>query len=155
MNQGNLVHLAITLRSLKPRKENQLLMFVWTEAVRWMGSNSSRRSRLVGVVKNLRSEDLLALTTLDDSAQVVVPLQKVSDKHQLINVIEKISIGGARISEEVGMARDELDKADSEYQKDVAAFGRVGKPRCHDPVALFHVVADLNRRKSEPHVWDL
>ena len=57
----------------------------------------------VGVVKNLRSEDLFAFNTLDDSAQVAAPLQKVSDKHQLIKWgLRKFRSEAARISEEVG-----------------------------------------------------
>jgi len=66
-----------------------------------------------GIVQNLRPDDLFALTTFDDSAEVVLPLQKVSNKNHLIKVIGELHTRGCtNLSGGWSLARDELDKAE-------------------------------------------
>ena len=53
------------------------------------------REACAAVVRNLRPDDLFTLVVFDDSAQVVIPLQKPADRPGMIAAIERIADGGS------------------------------------------------------------
>ena len=53
------------------------------------------REACAAVVRNLRPDDLFTLVVFDDSAQVVIPLQKPVDRPGMIAAIERIADGGS------------------------------------------------------------
>jgi Ca-activated chloride channel family protein len=64
------------------------------------------------VVKNLRADDLFALTVFDDVAQVVIPLQKIASKSKAVETIREIQSGAStNLTGGWTLGRDELKKA--------------------------------------------
>ncbi len=47
------------------------------------------------VVQNLRREDNFSLITLDDAAEVVIPMGPVSSKQAVLDRIDRIQTGGS------------------------------------------------------------
>ena len=48
----------------------------------------------VGVVKNLRPDDLFSLVTFDSEVEVVLPLVKIEDKERVCEIIRNLSTRG-------------------------------------------------------------
>jgi Ca-activated chloride channel family protein len=72
------------------------------------------------VVRNLRPDDLFTLVVFDDSAQVVIPLQKPTDRPAMIAAIEQIAAGGStNLMAGWLLGRDELLKAGSESDRKI------------------------------------
>ena len=116
-NRGNLVHLAIkaTAPALAPKERKPVAFCICLDRSGSMQGVKFQHAlkACTGIVQNLRSDDLFALTTFDDSAEVVLPLQKVRDKNQLIKVIGELHTRGCtNLSGGWSLARDELDKAE-------------------------------------------
>ena len=153
-NQGNLVHLAIKASAPKLESEQRkpVAFCVCLDRSGSMEGIKFQQALLacVGVVKNLRSDDLFALTTFDNEADVVVPLQKVSDKNQLISVIQKISIGGCtNLGGGWCMARDELDKAEPGIPRRMLLLsdGLVNRGVMHPEVLLSYAGGGLEQKE--------
>ena len=66
----------------------------------------------VGVVKNLRLDDLFSLVTFDSEVDVVLPLEKIEDKQRVCEIIKSLSTRGMTyLSGGWEQAKDELLKA--------------------------------------------
>jgi Ca-activated chloride channel family protein len=78
------------------------------------------REACAALVRNLRPDDLFSLVVFDDSAQVVIPLQKPVDRHGMIAAIKRIA-DGASTNLMAGwlLGRDELLKAGNECDKKI------------------------------------
>src|SRR5215469_14283014 len=76
------------------------------------------RESCAAVVRNLRPDDLFTLVVFDDSAQVVISVQKPVDRTGMIAAIERIA-DGASTNLMAGwlLGRDELLKAGTECDK--------------------------------------
>jgi Ca-activated chloride channel homolog len=78
------------------------------------------RQACTAVVRNLRPDDLFTLVVFDDSAQVVIPLQKPVDRHTMIAAIERIADGGStNLMAGWLLGRDELLKAGTECDRKI------------------------------------
>ena len=67
----------------------------------------------VGVVKNLRADDLFSLVTFDSEVEVVLPLAKIEDKQRVCEIIKCLSTRGMTyLSGGWEQAKDELLKAE-------------------------------------------
>ena len=78
------------------------------------------REACAAVVRNLRPDDLFALVVFDDSAQVVIPLQKPVDRPEMIAAIERIADGGStNLMAGWLLGRDELLKAGAECDRKI------------------------------------
>ena len=72
----------------------------------------------VGVVKNLRADDLFSLVTFDSEVEVVFPLDKIEDKNRVCEIIKNLSTRGMTyLSGGWEKAKDELLKAEPEILK--------------------------------------
>src|SRR6516164_5274421 len=78
------------------------------------------REACVAVVRNLRPDDLFTLVVFDDSAQVVIPLQKPVDRPGMIAAIERIADGGStNLMAGWLLGREELLKAGAECDRKI------------------------------------
>jgi Ca-activated chloride channel family protein len=78
------------------------------------------REACAAVVRNLRPDDLFSLVVFDDSAQVVIPLQRPMVRHGMINAIERIAEGGStNLMAGWLLGRDELLKAAPNCEKKI------------------------------------
>ena len=67
----------------------------------------------VGVVKNLRPDDLFSLVTFDSEVEVVLPLVKMEDKEQVCEIIRNLSTRGMTyLSGGWEQAKEQLIKAE-------------------------------------------
>ena len=67
----------------------------------------------VGVVKNLRPDDLFSLVTFDSEVEVVLPLAKIEDKEQVCEIIRNLSTRGMTyLSGGWEQAKEQLIKAE-------------------------------------------
>ena len=72
------------------------------------------------MVRNLRPNDFFSLVVFDDSAQVVIPLQKPTDRHGMLTAIAGISEGGStNLMAGWLLGRDELLKVGAECDKKI------------------------------------
>ena len=68
----------------------------------------------VGVVKNLRPDDLFSLVTFDSEVEVVLPLVKIEDKERVCEIIRNLSTRGMTyLSGGWEQAKEQLIKAES------------------------------------------
>ena len=75
-------------------RENQWhLQSVRTGVVRWQWKRKFDYAleACVGVVKNLRPDDLFSLVTFDSEVEVVLPLGKIEDKQRVCEIIKSLS----------------------------------------------------------------
>jgi Ca-activated chloride channel family protein len=78
------------------------------------------RESCAAVVRNLRPNDFFSLVIFDDSAQVVIPLQKPTDRHAMIKAIAGISeAGSTNLMAGWLLGRDELLKVGPECDKKI------------------------------------
>jgi len=78
------------------------------------------REACAAVVRNLRPDDLFTLVVFDESAQVVIPLQKPVDRPGMIAAIERIADGGStNLMAGWLLGRDELLKAGAECDRKI------------------------------------
>jgi Ca-activated chloride channel homolog len=78
------------------------------------------REACAAVVRNLRCDDLFTLVVFDDSAQVVIPLQKRADRQSMIAAIERIRHGGStNLMAGWLLGRDELLKSGPESSRKI------------------------------------
>ena len=67
----------------------------------------------VGVVKNLRPDDLFSLVTFDSEVEVVLPLAKIEDKNRVCEIIKNLSTRGMTyLSGGWEQAKEQLKKAE-------------------------------------------
>jgi Ca-activated chloride channel family protein len=78
------------------------------------------REACAAVVRNLRPDDLFTLVVFDESAQVVIPLQKPVDRPGMIAAIERIADGGStNLMAGWLLGREELLKAGAECDRKI------------------------------------
>jgi Ca-activated chloride channel family protein len=78
------------------------------------------REACAAVVRNLRPDDMFTLVVFDNSAQVVIPLQKPLDRHEMIAAIEQIGDrGSTNLMAGWLLGRDELLKVGAECDKKI------------------------------------
>jgi Ca-activated chloride channel family protein len=78
------------------------------------------RESCAAVVRNLRPNDFFSLVVFDDSAQVVIPLQKPTDRQAMVKAIEGISeAGSTNLMAGWLLGRDELLKVGAECDKKI------------------------------------
>ena len=99
-NEPRPVHLVATLSAPKLEATNRPRSAAFAVVLDRSGSMAGEplhlaREACAAVVRNLRPDDLFTLVVFDDSAQVVIPLQKPADRHGMIGAIERITVGGA------------------------------------------------------------
>jgi Ca-activated chloride channel homolog len=99
-NEPRPVHLVATLCAPKLEAHTRPRSAAFAVVLDRSGSMAGEPLRLareacVAVVRNLRPDDLFTLVVFDDSAQVVIPLQKPVDRHGMIAAIERIRDGGS------------------------------------------------------------
>ena len=99
-NEPRPVHLVATLCAPKLETHNRPRSAAFAVVLDRSGSMAGEPLRLAreacaAVARNLRPEDLFTLVVFDDSAQVVVPLQKPMDRPGMIAAIERITDGGS------------------------------------------------------------
>ncbi|MDZ4789442.1 MAG: VWA domain-containing protein [Blastochloris sp.] len=76
------------------------------------------------VVKNLRSEDLFSLVVFDGEAQVLIPLQKIVCKNEILATIRQINKGGStNLTAGWMLGRDELKKAPQGVRRRLLLLG--------------------------------
>src|SRR5215469_2190175 len=74
----------------------------------------------VGIIRNLRPDDLFSVVVFDDTAQVVIPLQKPVDRRGMAESIARISPGGStNLMAGWLLGRDELLKAGQDCDKKI------------------------------------
>jgi Ca-activated chloride channel family protein len=124
-NEPRPVHLIATLSAPKLEAHTRPRSVAFAVVLDRSGSMASEPLRLAReacatVVRNLRTDDLFTLVVFDDSAQVVIPLQKPVDRHGMIAAIERIADGGStNLMAGWLLGRDELLKAGSECNRKI------------------------------------
>ena len=118
-NEPRPVHLVANLRAPKLEEHTRPRPAAFAVVLDRSGSMAGEPLRLAreacaAVVRNLRADDLFTLVVFDDSAQVVIPLQKPADRQGMIASIERIRHGGStNLMAGWLLGRDELLKAGS------------------------------------------
>jgi Ca-activated chloride channel family protein len=115
-NEPRPVHLVANLRAPKLDAHSRPRSAAFAVVLDRSGSMAGEPLRLArescaAAVRNLRADDLFTLVVFDDSARVVIPLQKPVDRHGMIAAIERISDGGStNLMAGWLLGRDELSK---------------------------------------------
>jgi Ca-activated chloride channel family protein len=124
-NEPRPVHLVANLRAPKLEEHTRPRQAAFAIVLDRSGSMAGEplqlaREACAAVVRNLRPADLFTLVVFDDSAQVVIPLQKPADRQRMIGAIERISDGGStNLMAGWLLGRDELLKAGSETARKI------------------------------------
>ena len=124
-NESRPVHLVATLCAPKLETHNRPRFAAFAVVLDRSGSMAGEPLRLAreacaSVVRNLRPEDLFTLVVFDDSAQVVIPLQKPVDRQEMIAAIEQIGDrGSTNLMAAWLLGRDELLKAGSQCDRKI------------------------------------
>jgi predicted DNA-binding transcriptional regulator YafY len=124
-NEPRPVHLVakLTAQKLEPHARSRSAAFA--VVIDRSGSMSGKplqlaRESCAAVVRNLRPKDFFSLVVFDDSAQVVIPLQKPTDRQGMMAAIAGISEGGStNLMAGWLLGRDELLKVGSECDKKI------------------------------------
>src|SRR5262249_25551993 len=124
-NEPRPVHLVASLRAPKLEEHTRPRQAAFAIALDRSGSMAGEPLRLAreacaAVVRNLRADDLFTLVVFDDSAQVVIPLHRPTDRHGLIAAIGQITDGGStNLMAGWLLGRDELLKAGPETARKI------------------------------------
>jgi Ca-activated chloride channel homolog len=124
-NESRPVHLVANLRAPKLEANIRPRPAAFAIVLDRSGSMAGEPLRLAreacaAVVRNLRADDLFTLVVFDDSAQVVVPLQKPTERQRMIAAIERISDGGStNLMAGWLLGRDELLKSGPESSRKI------------------------------------
>ena len=98
-NEARPVHFAVRLRAesiTQPRPVPAAFCVVLDRSGSMQGEPLARaREAAALAVRNLRSEDQLALVVFDDAAQTILPLQRVCDRTAVLSRIHRIEPGGS------------------------------------------------------------
>jgi Ca-activated chloride channel family protein len=118
-NQGRPVHLAVSLTAGAAAAEARraLAFCVVLDRSGSMAGAPLRNARLAceTVIRNLRPADGFALVAFDDRAEVVIPLQPVTDKAGAIAAVRGIADrGSTNLTAGWMLGRDELAKTDGD-----------------------------------------
>jgi len=117
-NQGRPVHLELRLQAGKASEEGTRPPMAFCAVLDRSGSMAGlplRHAKLAceTVVRNLRPTDEFALVVFDNKAEVIVPLQKITDRQSILDRIRAIDDGGStNLTGGWMLGRDELAKSD-------------------------------------------
>jgi Ca-activated chloride channel homolog len=117
-NEGRPVHLSVNLRAGSAGEEQRRPM-AFCAILDRSGSMADlplRNAKLAceTVIRNLRGADEFALVAFDDRAEVVIPMQKISDKQKAIAAVRRIEDRGCtNLTAGWMLGRDELGKTDA------------------------------------------
>jgi Ca-activated chloride channel homolog len=124
-NEPRPVHLVAKLTAQKLETHARLRSAAFAVVLDRSSSMSGKplqlaRESCAAVVRNLRPNDFFSLVVFDDSAQVVIPLQKPTDRQGMIAAIAGISEGGStNLMAGWLLGRDELLKVGAECDKKI------------------------------------
>jgi Ca-activated chloride channel family protein len=124
-NEPRPVHLVAKLTAAKLETNTRPRSAAFAVVLDRSGSMSGQplqlaRESCAAVVRNLRPNDFFSLVVFDDSAQVVIPLQKPTDRHGMLAAIDGISEGGStNLMAGWLLGRDELLKVGAECDKKI------------------------------------
>ena len=117
-NQENEVHLVTRIDAPELQSEERKPV-AFTICLDRSGSMAMERKfdyaleACVGVVKNLRPDDLFSLVTFDSEVEVVLPLGKIEDKNRVCEIIKNLSTRGMTyLSGGWEKAKEQLKKAE-------------------------------------------
>src|SRR5215469_17368516 len=122
-NEPRPVHLVATLCAPKLETHSRPRSAAFAVVLDRSGSMAGEPLRLAceackAVVRNLRQDDLFTLVVFDDSAQVVISLQKPVDRRGMVTAIEQITDGGStNLIAGWLLGRDELLEAGTECDR--------------------------------------
>jgi Ca-activated chloride channel homolog len=125
LNEPRPVHLIATLSAPKLVVHIRPRSVAFAVVLDRSGSMAGEPLRLArescaAIVRNLRADDLFTLVVFDDSAQVVIPLQKPVDRQGMVAAIEQIADGGStNLMAGWLLGRDELLKAGGECDRKI------------------------------------
>ena len=117
-NQENEVHLVTRIDAPELQSEERKPV-AFTICLDRSGSMAMERKfdyaleACVGVVKNLRPDDLFSMVTFDSEVEVVLPLAKIEDKERVCEIIKNLSTRGMTyLSGGWEKAKEQLKKAE-------------------------------------------
>ena len=117
-NQENEVHLVTRIDAPELQSEERKPV-AFTICLDRSGSMAMERKfdyaleACVGVVKNLRPNDLFSMVTFDSEVEVVLPLAKIEDKNRVCEIIKNLSTRGMTyLSGGWEQAKEQLKKAE-------------------------------------------
>ena len=117
-NQENEVHLVTRIDAPELQSEERKPV-AFTICLDRSGSMAMERKfdyaleACVGVVKNLRPDDLFSMVTFDSEVEVVLPLAKIEDKNRVCEIIKNLSTRGMTyLSGGWEKAKEQLKKAE-------------------------------------------
>jgi Ca-activated chloride channel family protein len=124
-NEPRPVHLVAKLTAQKLETQARPRSAAFAVVLDRSGSMSGKplqlaRESCAAVVRNLRPNDFFTLVVFDDSAQVVIPLQKPTDRQGMMTAIAGILEGGStNLMAGWLLGRDELLKVGAECEKKI------------------------------------
>jgi hypothetical protein len=124
-NESRPVHLVAKLTAPKLGTHSRSRSAAFAVVLDRSGSMSGRplqlaRESCVAIVRNLRPNDYFSLVVFDDSAQVVIPLQKPTNRQAMLAAIAEISeTGSTNLMAGWLLGRDELLKVGAECDKKI------------------------------------
>jgi hypothetical protein len=124
-NEPRPVHLVAKLTAQKLETHARPRSAAFAVVLDRSGSMSGKplqlaRESCAAVVRNLRPNDFFSLVVFDDSAQVVIPLQKPTDRQKMVAGIADILSGGStNLMAGWLLGRDELLKVGAECDKKI------------------------------------
>lgn len=101
-----------------------------------------------GVITNLRPGDLFALVTFDESAEVIIPLQRIDDRPAALGAIDRIRArGSTNLTAGWMLGRDELNKSPDDVTRRLLLLsdGELNRGIV-DPAEITRIVADGQER---------
>jgi von Willebrand factor type A domain len=124
-NEARPVHLVANLTAPKLETQTRKRSAAFAVVLDRSGSMSGKplqlaRESCAAVVRNLRPNDYFSLVVFGDSAQVIIPLQKPSDRQGMLTAIAGISeAGSTNLMAGWLLGRDELLKIGAECDKKI------------------------------------
>ena len=124
-NEARPVHLVAKLTAPKLEAPNRPRPVAFAVILDRSGSMTGEPLELAKqacarIVRNLRPDDAFSVIVFDDSAQVVIPLQKPADRQGMADAIARISAGGStNLVAGWLLGRDELLKAGQDCDKKI------------------------------------
>lgn len=153
-NEGRPVYLSVNLRAGSAGQDRNRPMAFCAVLDRSgsMGGEPLRNARIAceTIIRNLRNSDEFALIAFDGVAEVVIPMQQISDKQQALAAVKGIDVRGmTNLTAGWMLGRDELAKTAPATNRRILVLsdGQTNQG-ITDPAEIKNVVADgLERAK--------
>jgi Ca-activated chloride channel family protein len=148
-NEGRPVHLAVNLHAdaaATQEHRRPIALCAVLDRSGSMGGDPLENAKMAceTVIRNLRPEDEFALVTFDDSAQVVIPLQKISDKQKAASIVRQIGPeGSTNLAAGWMLGRDEFSRSNSGTTRRILLLSDGQTNRgIQDPESVQRIVSD-------------